>query len=216
MIGQCTIEGRWRCLHWLLKANHVVQNHRRHCDALFGLQKTRRCVGLIDFFLGRSKHIQRKAHAFRGRPTLKDVERQLRNGSFRELNETEMYPNVTEMDANIESDISKNTNYLISSAYFEDGSDKENNSTNNIDAISESSEDKVKTLAKRTNGLTLVPFTRRTNSLPLSVPSTTKVSFCLLRIFVFLLLNSLFLCNGLIAIVQLAVLAIVFIAILCI
>ena len=52
---------------------------------------------------------------------------------------------------------------LISSGYFienysEDDSDKENNSTNNIDAILESSEDKVKTLAERTNGLTMVPF----------------------------------------------------------
>ena len=77
--------------------------------------------------------MQRKAHAFRGGPTLKDVERQLRNGSFRELNETEM-------DATIESHTSQNTNFLISSGYFisEDDSDKENNSTNNIDAILES------------------------------------------------------------------------------
>ena len=70
----------------------------------------RRCVGLIDFFLGRLKHIQRKAYAFCGRPLIKDVERQLRNGSFRELSETEMYSNVTEMDATIESDTSQNTN----------------------------------------------------------------------------------------------------------
>ena len=94
--------------------------------------------------------MERKAYAFRGRPTLKDVERQLRNGSFRELNETEMYSNVTEMDATIESDTSQNTNSLISSGYFEnyseDDSNKEKNSTNNIDAILESSEDKVKTL----------------------------------------------------------------------
>ena len=76
---------------------------------------------------------------------------------------TEMYSNVTEMDATTESDTSQNPNSLISSGdfienYFEDDSDKENNSTNNIDAILESSEDKVKTLAQRTNGLTLVPF----------------------------------------------------------
>ena len=37
-----------------------------------------------------------------------------------------------------------------------------------MDAILESSEDKVKTLAQRTNGLTLVPFSLRTNSLPLT------------------------------------------------
>ena len=54
------------------------------------------------FFFWRSKHIQRKAHAFRGRHTLKDVERQLRN----ELNKTKMYSNVTEMDASIEDDTS--------------------------------------------------------------------------------------------------------------
>ena len=58
------------------------------------------------------------------------------------------------MDATIESDTSQNTNSLISSGYFEnyseDDSDKEKNSTNNIDAILESSEDKVKTLAERT------------------------------------------------------------------
>ena len=74
----------------------------------------------------------------------------------------EMYSNVTEMDATIESDT---TDSLISSGYFienysEDDSDKKNNSTNTIDAILESSEDKVKTLALRTNGLTLVPFFR--------------------------------------------------------
>ena len=128
MIGQCTIESTWRCLLWLFKANHVVQDQEEFCDALFGLLKTGHCVGLIDFFLGCSKHIQRKA-------TLKDVKRQLRNGSFRELNETRIYSNVTEMDATIESDTSQNTNSLVSSGYLienysKDDSDKENNSTN--------------------------------------------------------------------------------------
>ena len=72
------------------------------------------------------------AYAFRGRPTLKDVKRQLRNGSFRELNETRIYSNVTEMDATIESDTSQNTNSLISSGYLIENydSDKENNSSN--------------------------------------------------------------------------------------
>ena len=81
----------------------------------------------------------------------------------------------------------KNTNSLIISGYLienysEDDSDKENNKQ--MDAILESSEDKVKTLAQQTNGLTLVPFPPRTNSLLLSVP---------LRFVCFLLLNSLFL-----------------------
>ena len=75
------------------------------------------------------------AYAFRGRPTLKDVKRQLRNGSFRELNETRIYSNVTEMDSTIESDRSQNTNSLIRSGclienYSKDNSDKENKSAN--------------------------------------------------------------------------------------
>ena len=75
------------------------------------------------------------AYAFRGRPTLKDVKRQLRNGSFRELNETKISSNVTEMDATIGSGTRQNTNSLISSGYLienysKDDSDKENNSTN--------------------------------------------------------------------------------------
>ena len=60
------------------------------------------------------------------------------------------------MDANIESDTSQNTNSLGSSGYFvenyfEDDSDKENYSINITDAILESSEDKVKTLAQSRN-----------------------------------------------------------------
>ena len=62
-----------------------------------------------------------------------------------------------------------------------------------MDAILESSEDKVKTFAQRTNGLTLVPFSPRTNSLPLSVPLTTEISFLSITFFSFSLLNSLFL-----------------------
>ena len=67
------------------------------------------------------------------------------------------------MDATVESDTSQNTNSLISSGYFienysEYDSDKENNSTNIIDSVPESTEDKVRTLAQRTNSLTLVPF----------------------------------------------------------
>ena len=94
------------------------------------------------------------------------------------------------MDATIESDTSQSTYSLISSWYFidnysEDDSDKENNSTNNIDAILESSEDKVKTLAQQTNGLTLVPFSPRTNSLPLSVPLTKKIRFSSIAFFCF-------------------------------
>ena len=85
LIGQCTIEGTWRCLHWLLKAIYVINNHGEHCDTLFGLLKIEVA----------------NTYAFHGRPTLKDVERQLRNGSFRELNEMEMYSNVTEMEVKI-------------------------------------------------------------------------------------------------------------------
>ena len=65
---------------------------------------------------------------------------------------------------------------------------KKNYSINIIDAILESSEDKVKTL---------VPFFPRRNSLQLSVPLTTKIVFLSFALFCFLLLNSLFLCNGL-------------------
>ena len=58
------------------------------------------------------------------------------------------------MDATIESDTSQNTNSLISTYFIEnyskDDSDKENNSTNSINAILESSEDKV---TQRTNSL---------------------------------------------------------------
>ena len=39
----------------------IIQDHEEHCDALFWITEDRRCVGLIDFLLGRSKHIQRKA-----------------------------------------------------------------------------------------------------------------------------------------------------------
>ena len=62
-----------------------------------------------------------------------------------------------------------------------------------MDAILESSEDNVKTFTQRTNGLTLGPFSPRTNSLPLSVPLTTEISFLFITFFSFSLLNSLFL-----------------------
>ena len=125
--------------------------------------------------------------------------------AFRELNEMEMYVlkcTLTEMEATIERNTSQNTNSLISSGYFienysEDDSDKENNSTNNIDAMLESSEDDLKTLAQRTSGLTLVPFLPPTISLLFSVPLTTKIRFSSIAFFCFLLLNSLFLFNGL-------------------
>ena len=66
-----------------------------------------------------------------------------------------------------------------------------------MDAILESSEDKVKTSAQRTNGLTLVPFALRTNSLPLNVPLTAEISFLSIALFCFLLLNSFVSCSGL-------------------
>ena len=65
----------------VIKINHAVQNHRERRAVLRRLNYgSSMLLWLIDFFLGRSKHIQKKAHAFDGRPTLKDVERQLRNG----------------------------------------------------------------------------------------------------------------------------------------
>ena len=73
-IGQCTIESTWRCFDWVMhnrshvalftlviSSKHVIQDHEEHCDALFRITEDRRCVGLIDLFLGRSKQIQRKA-----------------------------------------------------------------------------------------------------------------------------------------------------------
>ena len=106
------------------------------------------------------------------------------------------------MEATIERNTIQNTNSLISSGYFienysEDDSDKENNSTNNIDAMLESSEEDLKTLAQRTSGLTLLTFLPRTISLPFSVPLTTKIRFLSIAFFCFLLLNGLFLFNGL-------------------
>ena len=57
-----------------------------------------------------------------------------------------MHSNVTEMDATITRDTSQKTNSSVSmyfiENYPEDDSDKENNSTNNIDAILGPSEDK--------------------------------------------------------------------------
>ena len=126
------------------------------------------------------------------------------------------------MDTTIESDTSHNTNCnsLLRTTYSEDDSDNENNSTNNVDSILGHMElflktTEVKTLAQRKNSITLVPFSQRTNSFPLSVPLTTKIRFFSVAIFCFLLLNSLVLCNGLnIFFVQLGVLATVFIALL--
>ena len=66
-----------------------------------------------------------------------------------------------------------------------------------MDAILESSEDKVKTFAQRTNGLTLVPFSPRTNSLPLSVPLTTEIRFWSITFFFFFIVKQFVSCNGL-------------------
>ena len=66
-----------------------------------------------------------------------------------------------------------------------------------MDAILESSEDKVKTLAQRTNGLTLVPFSPRTNSLPFSVPLTTEITFLSIAFFLFLIVKQFVSCSGL-------------------
>ena len=84
------------------------------------------------------------------------------------------------------SNVTEITNSLISSGYSTlKMTATKNNSTNNIDAILESSENKVKTLAQRTNGLTLVPFLPRTISLPFSVSLTTEISFLSIAFFCF-------------------------------
>ena len=68
-----------------------------------------------------------------------------------------------------------------------------------MNAILESSEDKVKTLAQRTSGLTLVPFLPRINSLPLNVSLTTEVSFLFFSVFLFLffIVKQFISCSGL-------------------
>ena len=97
--AKCIIESTWQCFDWVMhNRRHVAlftlvikskprspKSSRALCCVVW-ITEDRCCVGLIDFFLGRSKHIQRKAHAFRGRPTLKEVERELLNGSFSDLN----------------------------------------------------------------------------------------------------------------------------------
>ena len=66
-----------------------------------------------------------------------------------------------------------------------------------MDAILESSEDKVKTLAQRTNGLTLVLFSPRTNSLPVSVRLTTEISFLSIAFFfLFFIVKQFVSCSG--------------------
>ena len=96
--------------------------------------------GLNRFLLGTLK-THTNAHAVRGRPTLKNVERQFRNGSVRDLKETQMNSNETEMNANIESNTCRNTNSLLRRCFIENYSegdrDKEKDSTKNIDAMLE-------------------------------------------------------------------------------
>ena len=65
-----------------------------------------------------------------------------------------------------------------------------------MDAILESSEDKVKTFAQRTNGLTLGPFSPRTNSLPLTV-LTTEDKFFVYYVVFFFIVKQFVSCNGL-------------------
>ena len=131
---------------------------------------------LNSFFVGTLK-THTNAHAVRGRPTLKDVERQFRYGSVLELKETQMCSNVTEMAVNIENDASQNTNSLISrylvENYSEDDSDNESNLINKVDARLESSEDKRKLLARRTSsfilGFMLVLLTRKISFLSVAL-----------------------------------------------
>ena len=76
------------------------------------------------------------------------------------------------------------------------------NLTNNKDATLESSEDKIKLLGLRTDSLMLVPLTT----------TTTTINYLSIALCFFSLLNSSFICNGVISFVRLAV----FIVILCI
>ena len=97
------------------------------------------------------------------------------------------------MDATIESDTSQNTNSSKSSGYLiKNYSDDDKQ----MDAILESSEDKVKTFAQRTNGLTVAPFSPQTNSLPLSLPLTTEISFLSIALFS-IIVKQFVSCNGL-------------------
>merc|ERR1712168_440633 len=91
---------------------------------------------MVDFFSAQTLKIHTNAHAVRGRPTPKDVERQFRNGSFHELksqknskaqknsNETQMNSNETETNVIHEYSEQTNTNSLVSrvliDSYFEE------------------------------------------------------------------------------------------------
>ena len=55
---------------------------------------------MADFFPTETLKILTNAHAVRGRPTPKDVERQFRNGSFHESLESQKNSNETRMNSN--------------------------------------------------------------------------------------------------------------------
>ena len=82
LIGQCTIESTWRCFGWAMHNRRhvplftlVIKSKPRSPKiwralwCVVWITEDRRSVGLIDFYLRRSKHIQRKAYAFHGTPT---------------------------------------------------------------------------------------------------------------------------------------------------
>ena len=101
---------------------------------------------MADFFPAETLKILTNAHAVRGRPTPKDVERQFRNGSFHELksqknSKAQMNSNETEMNEIHEYSEQTNTNFLVSRDLIENSSeeerDRKNNTRNNMDAILE-------------------------------------------------------------------------------
>ena len=104
----------------------------------------------------------------------------------------EMYSNVTEMDATIESDTGQNTNSLISSGYFIENYSEDDSVKRKITRQTTQTPywNLLKTtLAQQTDGLTLVPFSPRTNSLPFIVPLTTKISFLSIAFFFFFIVK---------------------------
>ena len=139
--------------------------------------------------------IHTNAHAVRGRPTLKDVERQFRNGSFRELKskknskETQMNSNVLKCNS---EDITaylkeqKNTNSLANRYPCDNHSEDETHISlyketkeiaNKVDAILDSSKEKHAFIHRR--------------NFETGLNKTTRISFlCIILLFCCLMLNT--------------------------
>ena len=153
---------------------------------------------MVDFFPAETLKIHTNAHAVRGRPTPKDVERQFRNGSFHELksqlknskaqknsnetqmnsNETQMNSNETQMNSNELHEYSENTNTLVSRDLIYNYSEdvrRRNNNPKNMDAILDSFKTVFSTFAPgRSLGLAVI----------------LMISFICIILFLFTILNS--------------------------